>query len=120
MKKQIKRQGDVTLHHVKQIPTNLIPVKGNIIALGEHTGHRHFFNTKQECVFKDNKDQMYVNLTQDTELVHSGPDLKPVHDMETAKLQDKHLMLTIPKGTYLVHNEKEYDPFDEQIKTVLD
>jgi len=116
----VYRQGDVSLHKIKSLPKDLKPAKDNVLAYGEITGHRHFLNTSEQVVFADRNGDKFVELKQDVELVHSGPDLIPVYDVETATRNDKHLTFAVEKGIYKIEYEQEFSPFDETVVQVTD
>lgn len=113
------RQGDVSLHEVTRLPDGLREVKDKILAYGEVTGHRHWLKGKSK-VFEDSTGLKYVQVLQDTELVHSGEDLQPVYEQEIAEKQDKHLVIILLPGFYKVGQEREFDPFQDEIRKVLD
>ena len=71
-------------------------------------------------MLEDAKGTKYIDLSQETELIHSGPDLMPVTDKSVAQKQDKHLVLPIEAGLYMLHQEKEYDYLTKKIEQVLD
>ena len=119
-KQEIYRQGDIMLKRVGRTP-KLTPVdNGNVIAFGEATGHKHWFDTPEPAYFKGNDGEEYVVLIEDTALIHSGPDNKPVWLKEEAKEKDLHVALNIPTGKYIVRREKDYDPFTELTPQVAD
>lgn len=118
--KMVYRQGDVSLHKIKSLPKDLKQMPNNVLAYGEITGHRHFLNTTEQVLFRDNQGAAFIQLKQDTELIHSGPDLIPVYDIETATRNDKHLSFTVQKGIYKIEYEKEFSPFDEVVSQILD
>jgi len=115
----VYRQGDVSLHKINKIPSRATKAVNNTLALGEITGHRHFLKNDQICVFQLGMNK-YVELLEDTELVHSGPDLQPVYDQEIATEQDKHVTFTVQKGLYKVEIEQEFDPFTEAVQQAMD
>ena len=116
------RQGDVSLHEISKLPNGIKRAKDNILAYGELSNHRHWLDSKQICVFEDKDKNKFVELKQDTELVHSDNSLQPVYDQETAQKQDKHIAITITKGIYAVKQEGkdvfEYSVFGSPNKKI--
>ena len=114
-------QGDVSLHPIKKLPDGLKPVKDkNVLAYGEITGHMHRFKHVKPVVFEDNKGQKYVDLDQETVLIHDFKGQQGVKDKEVAAKTDKHLLQTIMPGMYKVSIEDEYNPFLDELQQVLD
>ena len=85
------RQGDVLLKEITKLPNNLV-VKNKILAYGEATGHHHRFVSEQVQVYKDNEGKQFVEVTEPSKLVH-----------------EEHAELEIPKGTYVVVTQREFD-----------
>lgn len=106
---RIIRHGDVCLREVQELPKNAqLKVKTNkhIVAWGEFTGHNHLLATKEK--------------TKDLEIYDvDGVAYLVVNRVATITHQE-HKMLEVPKATYQVVIEREYDPFMEQIRTVKD
>jgi len=111
IKKQIMqhyRHGDVSLHPKKEMPKNLEEKEFNgkfILAKGKATGHHHNLIAKDSKVkiFKDDEGQHWLKLEEEAKLTH------PEHDT-----------ITIEPGIYEQKMEREYDPFQEEIRKVMD
>jgi len=114
------RQGDVSLHLISKLPINVKKAKHNILAYGEVTGHQHRMKSNQICVFEDDKENKFVVIEQATQLVHDYENQHGVFDVETATKEDKYLTIMIHPGVYAVKMEREFDPFAEEIRQVLD
>ena len=115
------RQGDIILRPVGKIPANChVSSKGNVLAFGEVTGHRHWINTPDEVVYEDPDGDLYIVLTADAVLVHSGPDLRAPLSPEEARDKDLHLPLNIKKGIYRRFVETDYDPFKDMLTQIQD
>jgi len=107
-------QGDVDIREIKSIPKSAKLIDTKTVMYGEATGHHHTF-AGQVLVYKPTKNdtipvrdenvsvQKYVKLSQDTKLVHQ-----------------EHATQTIPKGTYAILQEREWDVLKNQITKVLD
>ena len=99
--KKLIRQGDVMLEPVSSIPID-IKKKDEILAYGEVTGHKHRLFGGQFQVFKDQENTQFVQIQEETELVH-----------------EEHDTLQIPKGVYKVVMQREFD-IVEGIRKVMD
>jgi len=95
------RQGDVLLIEIDKLPANLIE-KDKTLAYGEVTGHSHRFENSAVCVFKDAKEQQYVQVEEESTLIH-----------------EEHAYAQVPKGIYEVRIQREVDLLGE-VRQVLD
>ena len=100
---KIYRQGDVSLHEIRELPKEVFRAESNVLALGEVTGHSHRFEEKEIVVFEDRNGSKYVQLLKPAVLVH-----------------EEHENIKIDKGLYAVRIEREFDVFSEAIKEVTD
>jgi hypothetical protein len=91
----IRRQGDVLLVPVSEIPANAHKKEDNIVAYGESTGHYHQFMAETALV-SVNPAAMFVEVIEPTLLQHCG-------DPEGHKPQ------MVPKGKYQVVIKRELD-----------
>lgn len=96
----IYRHGDLLIKEVKKIP-KLPKLKTNILAFGEVTGHHHSLSGKSQ-VFGEGQPQ-YLIVEQEAELVHQ-----------------EHKPILIGKGAYQIIREREYNPFEKEIRQVQD
>ena len=112
MKKLIKqiRQGDILLQRIDKLPKEL-KKKNNILAYGEATGHHHRFESGDVSVYIDNGNQQYVEILQDTEIIHEE------HGFATENENRK--VTPTPKGIYRVVQQREHDVV-EGIRQVMD
>src|SRR3990167_442817 len=99
MKNQF-RQGDVLIEKIDKMPKGL-KRKDQIIALGEVTGHKHFFPSEQVLVYKDENNNQFVNVQKTAELVH-----------------DEHQAIKLEKGNYKIVMQRQFDLL-EGIKQVM-
>lgn len=99
----IYRHGDVLLKKIDTLPNNTIKQNTKTIALGEVTGHSHRFDGGQVCVFENKQKQKFVEVTEDTVLIH-----------------EEHKSINVIQGVYEVIIEREYDIFSEAERQVLD
>ena|SRR3990167_8461613 len=96
------RQGDVGIIEIDKLPANLVK-KDSVIALGELTGHKHQFRSKQVQVFADESGQQFVEVKQASPLLH-----------------EEHDQLEVPKGVYRIAMQRELDLIKQTQKQVLD
>lgn len=99
--KAVARHGDLMICKISEIPNDAKKVETNVLAYGEVTGHKHQL-LGQVQMFEHNG-QKFFELEQNTDLVH-----------------EEHKPIKISKGKYQVINEREFDPFAEEIQKVLD
>ena len=98
------RQGDLLIRRIESLPQGLTKLDTKILAEGEATGHQHRLTSKTVQVFRDDANQQkYLSLEEPTQLVH-----------------EEHKPITIEKGTYVVIQEREFDPFADYIRRVAD
>ena len=102
IKPKFFRHGDVLLRKVTSIPKAAIPISTNIIAEGEKPGHNHQLKGSQQ-VFETLEKQLYVEAKQDVILQHP-----------------EHNTLEIPKGCYIVQQQRRYNPFEDVEEEVVD
>ena len=95
------RQGDVMLVKIDKLPNN-VTEKDKTIAYGEVTGHSHRFENEAVTVFKDAKDVQYVDVQQESTLIH-----------------EEHAHAQVPKGIYEVRIQREVDLLGE-VRQVAD
>ncbi len=101
------RNGDILLKSIEKLPDNLKQIfQGTkfTVALGETTGHSHTIVAEPAIeVLEDEKGKRYIKVVSEGEINHQ-----------------EHKTIKIQKGIYEVINEKEYDPFSEELKVVKD
>lgn len=121
------RHGDLLIKRIKELPSSVQAsgihrkeeaqeedqqqqqqLQSYILAKGETTGHAHVLRGSQIQVFKDTATTAtaattYLKLEQSAELVH-----------------EEHKPITIEKGIYVIVREREYNPFSEAIRQVVD
>jgi hypothetical protein len=95
------RQGDVLLVKIDSLPVGL-RVKDKILAYGESTGHKHMFRSRQVQVFENDLHEQFVQTNQESTLLH-----------------EEHEQIQIPKGSYKVVLQREFDIIS-RVRQVLD
>ncbi len=98
----IARHGDLLIRNTKKIPSNLKPIDTVIIAEGEKTGHKHQLQGNV-TVYKQEPNALYFEVKTSAELVHQ-----------------EHKTIQIPEGVYMVQQEREFNPFENIRRVVLD
>ena len=89
----MKRQGDLVIKSVKELPKRLKEVKGGIILRGEATGHAH--RLVGGDVFSGKDGLIYLMLAKAGSIVH-----------------DEHKPLNLKAGKYMVIRQREYQSKD--------
>jgi len=103
--KKIHRQGDVLLVGISPKEFNAVKNltrKDNIVAYGEVSGHKHQFLTQDVQIFVDEQDRQFIDVSQDSELVH-----------------DSHASQTISQGYYKYVPQRELSLLNE-VRRVID
>lgn len=95
------RQGEVGIEKIGKLPEGLT-VKDNVLARGEVTGHSHEV-VGQAVVMTDSTTQ-YVQ----------------VNGTEAVLQHEEHKPVTLPKGTYRVRIQREYDILNDEVRQVRD
>lgn len=108
------RHGDVDLRPVPKIPKDAHLIQTKTVAYGEVTGHHHTFSG-QVLVYEPKQGE---TILVDGEQI---PIQKYVEVQAPAKLEhQEHKTIQVEKGTYAILQEREWNPFDQQIRRVLD
>ncbi len=99
------RHGDLLIRRIESLPQQgLTKLNTKILAQGEVTGHHHRLTSQTAQVFRDDANhQKYLLAEEPTQLVH-----------------EEHKPITIEEGVYVVIQEREFDPFAEVIRRVVD
>ncbi len=103
MKKLIARQGDLLIRKVNNFPKSGRYLRENVIQEGEATGHTHRLQGASVQVYELEDGRRAFELKEPTKLVH-----------------EEHKEIELPKGKFVVLIEKEYNPFAEAIRQVMD
>ena len=101
---EIIRHGDILLKPCDKIPSTAKNLNTKTLALGEVTGHHHTM-TGNAQVYQDQDENKtkYVRVNQKSQLTHQ-----------------EHKTVPLEKGSYVLVNEQEFDPFQDQIRRVRD
>jgi hypothetical protein len=97
-------QGDVPFIKRDKVPEGLKPVKGNLIRLGEVTGHHHIVDapaTDYQLYADDRGAILAMELFSTVSIRHQ-----------------EHGTVTLPAGVYVIPEQVEYDGAEE--RRVLD
>jgi hypothetical protein len=97
----IFRQGDVLLRQVRQLPRKRQPVErvgGRIVlAEGEATGHAHAVLDERAELY-EHSDRLEARF------------LRVLAEGGVSLTHDEHATITLPRGTYEVIRQREYEP----------
>ncbi|MFA5299811.1 MAG: hypothetical protein WC389_16630 [Lutibacter sp.] len=121
MKKINGHQGDVQFKTVGQIPQNARKIENKPLAYGEISGHAHVLTGKVDLFELDGK--IYAVVGNDgARLQH----IKENHITPSCMISTKelpvadHKSILLPPGTYEFGIQKQYDPFEDVFKRVVD
>lgn len=95
------RHGDLLLVYVDEIPASAERVDDLVLARGEATGHKHQL-VGNALVYR-NKGQQYVEIVDPTRLTH-----------------EEHHDILLPPGCYVVIHQREYDPYEQAVRDIVD
>lgn len=103
----IYRHGDISFQPISKVEGQKVKHNGSfVLALGEHTGHKHVITTPSISdmeVFRDSMGGIYLRLKEDGTITH-----------------EEHRPIKIKKGTYKMFQEKEFDYALGETRKVLD
>jgi hypothetical protein len=114
------QQGDVLIIPITDLPKELEEIKGATLALGEHTGHHHtLFDDEMDYNPKStnpyNMGSKKVKLFQDKQKIT----YMKVDNVVFLKHQE-HKAFKIDPGVYKIGIVKEFDPFEQMKRNVID
>ena len=96
------RHGDLLIKKINSIPKECRKLSTNILAEGEATGHHHKLNGAFQ-IFENSKKVKFIETFEQVRLTHQ-----------------EHSQLFIPKGKYVVVEEREFDPLENLQLTNLE
>lgn len=95
----MRRQGDVLLVEVDELPSQLAPVPREdgrlVLAHGEATGHAHVLEGQAELLAADLEEMEHRFLRV---------------EVESSLLHEEHDTIVVPPGSYRVVRQREYAP----------
>jgi len=100
---KIFRHGDLLIREINKIPSKAKPIDTKTLAEGEVTGHTH--KLEGNC-------QIFEHLTTKF--------LEILEEEEAKLVHEEHKMIKIPKGKYVIINEREYNPWENETSRVVD
>lgn len=114
---QFLRHGDVDLRRLDSTSLRSIPLDakpaGQILMHGEATGHHHKVKSGQVLLLEK---PIQMEIAGETVQVE-----KFLHvEQDTVLEHQEHKTIPIPRGDYVILQERTYNPFDEQISRAMD
>ncbi len=107
-------QGDVDIREIQKIPKSAKLLDTKTVMYGEATGHHHTFHG-QVLVYEPTENETLQ--IRDEQI----PIQKYVQVLEDAQLShQEHATQVIPKGNYVILQEREWDVLENQIRRVID
>lgn len=111
------RHGDVPIRRLETTSLKSIPKEarpdGKILMHGEATGHHHKVESGQVLLL-----EKPIQMEIAGEQIQVEKFLRVEHD--TILEHQEHKTIPIPIGEYLILQERQYNPFDEEIRKVMD
>ena len=97
------RHGDVWVERCAAIPATAQPKAGTVLAYGEVTGHSHRL-LMDGLLYEDEAGTMYIRVPEaGTTLTH-----------------EEHGNIVLDPGDYQVRIQREYDPYEQAARRVVD
>jgi hypothetical protein len=97
------RHGDVWLETVEDVDPAARPTAGRVLAYGEVTGHAHAL-TDDGLLYEAPDGTVYIRVpVKGTTLTH-----------------EEHGTVTLAPGTYRVRQQREYDPYAQVARQIVD
>src|SRR3990167_11391637 len=93
------RHGDLLIKRTDKIPSDVEELKTRTLAHGEVTGHHHTLMGGKIKTFSKGTEPQYLLVEQESQLTHQ-----------------EHKTILIEQGTYEIIKEREYSPFEEEIR----
>lgn len=99
----IHRQGDVLIRSIDKLPKEAKKLKDKVMAYGEVTGHTHRFDNPDLVDRYEYNEKLYLQVYQPATIIH-----------------EEHGPQVILPGLYEQIQEREYDYYEESLRTVVD
>ena len=117
------RHGDLLITRINAVPQSAINISSKIIAEGEVSGHKHKLVGQATVRIITGKEVNHTII----ERVESGdvsinriPELYFSASEDVKLTHEEHKTLELPKGSYKVTKEREFNPFEDLTTEVLD
>ena len=117
------RHGDLLITRINAVPQSAINISSKIIAEGEVSGHKHKLVGQATVRIITGKDVGHTII----ERVESGdvsinriPELYFSASEDVKLTHEEHKTLELPRGSYKVTKEREFNPFEDLTTEVLD
>ena len=121
--RNLYRHGDLLITRINAVPQNAINISSKIIAEGEVSGHKHKLVGQATVRIITGKDVGHTII----ERVESGdvsinriPELYFSASEDVKLTHEEHKTLELPRGSYKVTKEREFNPFEDLTTEVLD
>lgn len=123
MTHEIIRHGDVLLVRVDELPANLTEAKRDehghiVLALGEHSGHRHAIRDQHVTSFLLPTAERDVALSADVDYILVGGSGATLNHEYVSGVKAEHEPVSLAPGAYKVVGQRTYSP--AEIKRAVD
>lgn len=109
------RQGDVFLKRVDELPKGLKEAKRDrhghiVLALGEHSGHRHAIRDKHVTSFRMETANRDASLSADVDYIEVGGSGATLNHEYVTGVKADHEPVSLAPGVYKVVGQRTYSP----------
>ena len=114
-------QGDVQFKMIESLPAGVVKTENTPLAYGETSGHIHVLTGDVE-LFENNGRRFAIVGDKKARLQHIlEGNLRPFCLTKTTELPvADHKSILLPPGTYEIGIQKQYDPYEQVFKQVVD
>ena len=111
----IARQGDVMIERIDKLPDGLTEAKRDVhghivLALGEHSGHRHAIRDKHVTSFLRPTAERDAALSADVDYILVGGNGATLNHEYVSGVKADHDPVLLAPGAYKVTGQREYSP----------
>jgi hypothetical protein len=119
---EILRQGDLTFFRLAKVPSGLVPLDGNVVAVGEGRDHFHKAKGSSVQVLEPVSQKQMIDVEGHQEelfrVVKSDQVFDIAHELPNGERANHFTLKGIPKGIFAVFREREVDPFADEANSV--
>ena len=121
--RNLYRHGDLLITRINAVPQNAISISSKIIAEGEVSGHKHKLVGKATVRILPGRDAgtTIIGRVESGDVsVNRIPELYFSTSEDVKLTHEEHKTLELPRGSYKVTKEREFNPFEDLTTEVLD
>ena len=117
------RHGDLLITRINAVPQNAINISSKIIAEGEVSGHKHKLvgqATVRILPGREAGTTIIGRVESGDVSINRIPELYFSASEDVKLTHEEHKTLELPRGSYKVTKEREFNPFEDLTTEVLD